>query len=291
VARIAFITCDGLTGFAPDDEWLATELRSIGHDVHAVSWKDRRRQQRCDLQVLRSAWDVWHDETTYNEYARWLTWAKRELFLLNPPSVAAWSLNKLYLADLTIPGVRIPTTVRVQRSTSISASMREHGWSHAVLKPAIGADGDLVTMVDVQRAVELDAHGLPHSWCDWMLQEFVPGVRSRGEISLVFVAGEFAHAVLKRPSSGEWRVNSQFDPQPVELTNAAVPPDLIAAILKVVPAGWLYLRVDVVIDHDELTLLEIETGDPKLWFALAPPTATRLATAIDAALHSHHTAR
>ncbi|MEL6893270.1 MAG: hypothetical protein AAFP84_16885 [Actinomycetota bacterium] len=224
---------------------------------------------------------MWRDETTYTQYVRWLEWAERELFLLNPPSVAAWSLNKLYITELSIPGVRVPTTVRVQRSTSISASMLENGWSHAVLKPAIGADGDLVVLVDGPRAAQLDTDGLPHSWCDWMLQEFVPGVRSRGEVSLVFVGGELLHAVLKRPSTGEWRVNSQFDPQPVELTTVTIPPELISGILDAVPTGWLYLRVDVVIDNDEVTLLEIETGDPKLWFALAPPTAAALANAID----------
>src|SRR5260370_37218539 len=45
---------------------------------------------------------------------------------------------------------------------------------------------------------------------DVMVQQFLPAVLSEGELSLVFLAGAFSHAVRKRPATGDFRVQEQF---------------------------------------------------------------------------------
>jgi len=39
-----------------------------------------------------------------------------------------------------------------------------------------------------------------------VLQPFQASVKSRGEISLVFIDGEFTHCIRKKPSQGDFKV-------------------------------------------------------------------------------------
>ena len=43
-----------------------------------------------------------------------------------------------------------------------------------------------------------------------MIQAFVPEIMTAGELSLVFLAGRFSHAFLKRAVPGEFRVQVEF---------------------------------------------------------------------------------
>ena len=43
-----------------------------------------------------------------------------------------------------------------------------------------------------------------------MVQKFMDSIVTEGEWSLIFFGGEFSHAVLKTPSSGDFRVQNDF---------------------------------------------------------------------------------
>ncbi len=280
MASFGLVTCDRYPDVAPDDRPLAEELVGRGHHVESVPWTaDERSQRRHDLLVLRSAWDVWQDEPTYRSYVAWLEFAET-LPMANPATVASWSLDKRYIANLRIPGLHVPVTTEVEAGT-IASTLESLGWDQAVLKPSVGADGDLVELIDRDRARDLDRNGTPHTWCPWLLQEFIPTIRDHGETSVVLIDGALAHAVLKRPSDREWRTNSQFQPQPVSRTTVALRPEILEAVADALPRPWLYTRIDLVIAPDRIVLLEIETGDPKLWFTEATESAVLMADALE----------
>jgi hypothetical protein len=101
-----------------------------------------------------------------------------------------------------------------------------------------------------------------------------------GEFSLVFIDGEFSHAVLKRPGPGDFRVQRKWggDDVPVE-----VPLGILQDAERVVAAlsiPWLYARVDGVLRMGHLLLMEVELIEPTLFLSALPPAAERFADAI-----------
>ena len=76
-----------------------------------------------------------------------------------------------------------------------------------------------------------------------LVQPFVEEIQTRGEWSLVFIETEMTHAVLKRPATGEFRVQPRFGG-----TVERRPPDRVRAVaraaLAALPVPPLYARID-----------------------------------------------
>jgi hypothetical protein len=113
-----------------------------------------------------------------------------------------------------------------------------------------------------------------------MVQPFLPEIVTEGEWSLLFIAGIFSHAVLKRPADGNFLVQSEFGGTSVPATP---PPRLVddaALALGSAPGRSLYARVDGVRRGDRLILLELELLEPDLFFRFGPGSAERFAEAL-----------
>ncbi len=106
----------------------------------------------------------------------------------------------------------------------------------------------------------------------------------QGEWSLVFFAGAFSHAVIKRPRGGDFRVQDDFGgraelvPAPESLVSLA------AAILTCAPGPSVYARVDGVETSHGFVLLELELIEPHLFLALPPGAPARFADALEASV-------
>ena len=79
-----------------------------------------------------------------------------------------------------------------------------------------------------------------------LLQAFVPEIQSGGEMSLMFIDGGFSHAVSKRPSSGDFRVQHEFGGTVGPATRRSALRDFGSQVLAAIPVPWTYARVDVV---------------------------------------------
>jgi hypothetical protein len=106
-------------------------------------------------------------------------------------------------------------------------------------------------------------------------------VAEEGEWSLVFLGGEYSHAVLKRPAAGDFRVQEEFGGTS---TMAEAPRSLresAAQVLTAVEHPWLYARVDGVRGDDgRLLLMELEMLEPLLFLAHHREAPARFAEAI-----------
>jgi len=102
-----------------------------------------------------------------------------------------------------------------------------------------------------------------------MVQRFVPEVLAPGEWSLVFISGEYSHAVVKSPTPGDFRVQSQFG----GTASAAEPGrrliDAASVIFDALPERPLYARVDGTEDEDGFVLMEVELIEPVLFLGLS----------------------
>ena len=124
-----------------------------------------------------------------------------------------------------------------------------------------------------------------------MVQPYMASIDSAGETKLVFIDGDFSHAVRIGPllAAGEGVIERLWEravPMEVTAPTAAqlgTARDVLAAVQAEVPDALLYARVDLVIGGNGEPLLgEVELVDPSLLLRFADRAAGRLAGAITA---------
>ena len=99
----------------------------------------------------------------------------------------------------------------------------------------------------------------------------------------MFFDGAYSHAVLKRPCSGDFRVQRAHGGT-LELAEPAASVVVAAErALAAIPFGGvppLYARVDGCVVEGGLRLMELEVLEPELFLRCAPDVAARFAEAL-----------
>lgn len=282
-------------GFATAAEWphLAAEDRSLvepaaarGIVIEPVVWDDPDQDldalAALDALVIRSCWDYHRKAPAFRAWIDRLE--SRGVRLLNPAPTLRWSLHKSYLLDLGRSGVTIPRTTMIPRGSSIDLAtfLRRHELREVVLKPAIGLCGyDTYRVPGPSREEDQRRLDSLLAMVDVLVQEFVPGILDLGESSLIFLDGDFSHAVLKLPAAGEFRVQEEhggrrthLDPEPWVLVDAH-------RVLAAIPHPWRYARVDGIAVDGRLMLMELEVIDPSFFLGYDPLAPGRVLGALE----------
>lgn len=274
---------DSLEAFVCDDELAYTPLRDRGWTVESVSWRDRSVDwDTYDLVVIRSTWDYQNAPEEFLSVLEEIEDSKARLE--NPLEVVRWNLSKRYLHELETRGVRIPTTVWLDRleSGELEQLYSELSTDELVLKPLVGANADLAFRLDrrsaMDRASEVEA---VYSDRPLLAQPFLRNVLHEGEYSLFYFSGRHSHTILKTPREGDFRVQEEHGGF---IQAVAAEPALIAAgdrAMSAIPWELLYARVDLVRDDEgEFRLMELELIEPALYFRMDPASPKRFADTI-----------
>ena len=153
----------------------------------------------ADAIVLRSTWGYYRALNAFRAWTEAMAAATR---LFNSIDLVRWNLRKDYVAKLAAAGVRVPRSFVVPCEVSaIGRVFEETGWARAVVKPASGASGHSVELL--QRATLAgQVAGLADEarQAGVVVQEFLPEIAD-GELSLVCFDGVFSHAIRKRVAS------------------------------------------------------------------------------------------
>jgi len=265
--NVALVTWRGLPALSDDDQLVRAELERRGARVTAAVWDDAAVDWRAfDRVVLRSTWDY------HKNIERFLAWVASMPALWNSREVVRWNSHKSYLQELARRGVNVVPTCRAGNPAGPGPAGLPV--LHYVIKPAVSATAYRTVLV----AEEDLEQTLATFDCDVLVQPYIPEIE-HGEWSLVFFRGEYSHAVLKRPKSGDFRVQTDFGGS---VTTLAPPPTLIddaRAILASVD-DTLYARVDGVEVGGKLLLMELELIEPVLFLANDANAASRFADAI-----------
>jgi len=280
--RLGFVTCADLRSLTEDDRAAGAAFERQGIEVVPVVWTEPL-PGRLDALVLRSTWDY------HLRLPEFLSWVGRVeasgLPLWNPPATVRWNVDKRYLLEVEARGVPIVPTRHAPRGVgrTLSALMRDAGWSEAVVKPSISG-GAFETWRARLHADDDARFARQLERMDCLVQPFLPELVSGGEWSLLFFRGRYSHAVLKRPAGGDFRVQEEFGGQALARSPS---PDVIAAAERaLLRAGQvtLYGRVDGVLRNGRLEVMELELVEPSLFLASAPGAADRFAAAVREAL-------
>lgn len=274
--RIAIATCNAYADYKVDDELLREALREHGCEAVPVAWDEPGADwSRFDLCLVRSTWD-YHEK--HRQFLEWARRAETEASLQNPAELIAWNSDKTYLRELEERGVRIVPTVWVERGSPAELDEILGEWDEGVVKPVV--DLGAAYLHRVRRGEGSAALSAVLRRHDAMVQPFLPSLEEEGELSLIYIAGEFSHAVRKRPAPGDFRVQSIWggtvgreDPEPRHL-------ELGAAALGQLEEAPLYARADLVTGPDgDPCLIELELIEPNLYLVEHPPAAQALAEA------------
>ncbi len=283
--KIVFTTCLKWPDLFETDSLVASALEKRGYNVTASPWNGEFEAfSRADLVVLRANWDYHHDT---DNFIRWLD--KLEscgLAVQNPISLVKKNVTKDYLFDLEASGIQVTKSRIWTADESLPDIFIEEDWQQAVIKPLVGASGHQVEKVSLSGIDEwLSAVAGSFPSKKWLIQEFLPEVEDKGEISLVFFEGTYSHAILKQTREGEFRVNSQYqgvlkriNPEPTIIKQAE-------KVLQTIDSPPIYARIDGIIrDESRLVVCEMELNEPGLYLDLAPDRVSVFAEAIHSLL-------
>lgn len=292
--RLALATAIAAAGRDDDLAPLLDACAAAGLQVQARAWDDPSVSWgRFDAVLLRSTWDY---TRRLREFLDWCARVSARTRLLNPLPVVGWNVDKHYLADLAARGVPVVPGAFVEPEQdplpALQAFLAAH--PHAaefVVKPAVGAGAR-----DVQRyAREQEFAAANHlgrlleAERSALLQPYLPAVDRDGETGLVFLAGEFSHAIRKHAQLQRDRPSEAlFAPERIE-PRTPRPDELALALQALAAAGaalrmrapLAYARVDLLRGDDgQPRLLELELCEPSLFLAQAPGSAERFARAL-----------
>ena len=278
---VVFATCAQQPFIADDDQPLAEALSALGYRVEPEPWTDidPSAQLVSDPVVLRSTWDYHRVPTMFTAWLNAMADSGR--VLLNPADVARANIDKVYLEGLKAAGIAIPRSRWVEKpdADTLATMLREEGWAQAVLKPRIAATA-YGTFLIAPGSFPSDDDLAPARASGALVQEFIPEIRDRGEVSMVYAGGAFSHAVMKRAKDGDFRVQKDFGGAVEPLMPSAGLLEFGEAVMAQVPASCVYARVDIVDTARGPLLMELELIEPELYFSIVPGSAERMARVI-----------
>ena len=294
---IAIATCAELPDLDEDERQLLDALAALGAKGVPACWDDPSIDwSTFEAVILRATWDY---SRRIQEFIAWTRRVASVSVLLNPADIVEWNTDKRYLTDLAAAGVPIVPTVFIEVPQSSSDPVTWEppaGFAEFVVKPVVSA-GSRDTMryspATSGDAPDLHVRRLLAAGEAVMVQPYLEAVDTIGETALVFIGGEFSHAVckgqmLRLDTEGEkvagLYVVEEITPRAASPTERAVADAALAAI----PGGFdrvLYARVDVIPDASGApVVLELELTEPSLFFQHDHTAAPRLAAAILARL-------
>ncbi|MDQ1345433.1 MAG: hypothetical protein QG586_963 [Pseudomonadota bacterium] len=303
--RIALVSAREALALDEDMGPLAAALREAGAEVATPFWDDAAVDWRSySAAVLRSTWDY---VERIDEFLPWAERCAQQTVLLNPPAVVRWNTDKHYLHELAQQGIPVVPT-RFVEPESIAAQQLERflgadadaltagsadSFVEFVIKPSIGAgskDTARYHRHEVGRATEHLARLLAQGRSA-MLQPYLDRVDEQGETALIYLGGEFSHAIRKGPllRAGAALVEGLFAPEQItprepQSDELAIARQAYAAIGSSRP---VYARIDLIRGADDTpVVLELELTEPSLFFAHAPGSAERFARVLLERAHS-----
>jgi len=254
--RIVLSNCSRFPDGIAEDGLLRAALERRGFVVESVVWGEPIPEHA--LVVLRGVWDYVDRPDEFLDWVRSLgprVW--------NPAPLVEWNHHKSYLKDLARRGCRVVPTGFLPKGEIAEVT--------GVVKPAIGSGARGARRVEKEEVV---AHE------DLIVQPFLAAIGVQGELSLVYFAGEFSHAVRKLPAAGDWRVQVEHGGS-VDAHEPSAE-ELAVAFFALSGVDHLYARVDLVRDlHGRPAVMELELIEPELFLREDAGAADRFAAAIE----------
>ncbi|MDQ0638431.1 glutathione synthase/RimK-type ligase-like ATP-grasp enzyme [Pedobacter sp. W3I1] len=242
--------------------------------------------EKYDVALLKTPWD-YHQK--FGQFKLWLEKIESlNIRLLNDYKVVRWNMDKHYLLEIAAAGFDIIPSIFLQQgwNEELTPLFEKLGSDKIIIKPCVsgGSRNTIVlnktsALPDRQRVLSLVSEG------DFIAQPLMPQIRE-GEWSFIFFNGKYSHTIIKKPKTGDFRVQQIFGG-----TIEIVSPDqqyIEHAELYVsrFAKNTLYTRVDGLMVDGNFVLMEIELVEPFLYLSYHPDAVERYFQALVAQLEN-----
>ena len=273
--RLRIATCRPLPEPDVDESLLNDALSAAGIQPVMCAWDDPAAWTGAVPTLVRSTWDYIHRLDAFRD---WIKHVGRTAPLWNPAVVMRENLHKRYLLLLASRGVSIVPTMLVERGDRrpFKDLARPLEATQLVIKPAVGAGSFETHRVTSDSAEASSLWERLVSERDMLIQPYLSAVESHGERALVWIDGEFTHAVRKSP---------RFAADAEQVSEALPISDAERTLGEAALAPWrsmlLYARVDVAPGRDgHPVVMELELVEPSLFLKQSPRALARLVSGV-----------
>jgi glutathione synthase/RimK-type ligase-like ATP-grasp enzyme len=265
-----------------EDGLLIQALESLGARVQKIGWRQAGVDySQFDGAVFSSIWDYYRYPT---EFSAWLDKVEGQTTFINSIAQVRDNMDKRYLIRYADMGRAVVPTRLLKKGEAWDEEewAETLGTEHMVIKPVVGG-----AAVDTfqWRIHDTKADRRDMKQCrrekDMIIQPFVPSIQTFGEVSHIILGGRYSHSVLKRPKSGDYRVQDDHGGRVETYSASSAEIDLALSWLEPLEEQPVYARVDLVKNtNDDWWLGELELIEPELWLRNNPKSAPMLAKKI-----------
>ncbi len=245
-----------------------------GFRIEDVSWDDPKADWSAYAAVIiGTTWDYWD---RLDEFLAALERIEGQTRLFNGSALVKWNVRKTYLRELETKGAKlIPTLwLDVPDDAAARAAFGTLGSDDLVFKRQVGAGAK-----DQHRLKR--GEPIPEMRHPMMAQPFLPMIQTEGELSFIFIDGEFCHALIKRAQPGDYRIQSTYGGREEKIAPGADDLAAARAIIGTLDEAPLYGRVDMLRGVDgELLLMELEVIEPYLYPVEGQELGERIAAGV-----------
>lgn len=285
MTNIALATCTDEATLFYDEAPLVAELEKQGFSVFPVVWNSPEISwESYDIVLLRNTWDYHQQISAFRAWLDYLD--EKEIPVLNPTPLLRWNMEKSYLEELAKSGVKTLATIfATGQSIQLETIFLDNDWSEIVVKPIISGSGDNTWIITADTASDSQQR------FDWlngeigmMIQPVAEQIHTEGEYSLIFYAGKYSHAVLKKSAEDSIFIHEErggsiqaIDAPESFIVEASKTLEKAEKIIGIMPT---YARVDGLSIDGEFVLMELECVEPEMYFTRSPHAAERFVKVI-----------
>lgn len=279
--HIAFATAAPYRDLDDDLPLLLAAATERGHRAEIVNWNEPGTDWRAfDQVVIRSCWDY------IARREEFLAWVRSIPGVHNPAAVMEWNTDKVYLLDLDRAGIPIiPTTWNVQDGDDIGP------YDEWVCKPSVSVGSMNTGRWSTPEEVHAHSAAIMAAGKTSIVQPYIQSVDSDGETAMLFIGGEFSHAIRKGQllQSGEG-INDErsgtesITPRAPTAAQHEIAAEALTAAGTILGLDrpLLYARVDLVTaENGSPLVIELELTEPSLFLPHSDGGAEALIRALE----------
>lgn len=242
--------------------------------IEDVDWANEAEDwTRFDAVIIGTTWDYWDRPQAFLDT---LDRIEQVAPLFNSAEMVRWNSDKRYLKRFEATSVPLIPTLWIDQvdQTAFAQAFETLGSADLVFKRQVGAGADGQFRLSPTDSLP----DMPHPM---MVQPFLSMIQEEGELSFIFIDGDFSHALLKQAKSGDYRIQSTYGGTETPVTPSIADLEAARQVLMVLDETPLYARVDMLRGEDgALRLMELELIEPYLYPIEGPELGPRLASAV-----------
>ncbi len=205
---------------------LVPYLKKHHQPIEIVDWEDETVNWLTKDKIILGP--VWGYTKSIDKFIAWLDQAEnKQINLVNHPKFLKWNLTKTYLLDLSKKNIATPNTLIIDSDSPLSFDEAKNIFyknfqeRNLILKGVVdsGSFGYMHVQPNKLDVASDHFEKLKERNHGAIIQNFIPEIQKKGELSFVFFDNEISHFFVKVPKSNEERTQPFYGGRSLHLND------------------------------------------------------------------------